>query len=130
MENPEQITILRRSSSLNVEINSQPDNSPTYEEAVANTSRIDTEIEITEETTSEQELRNYLTERMTTEFQRYENRINSLEETNLTLKDYLNREVETNFKIDTYNQNVDRAVDNVYRIVDELLATKIKKREL
>ncbi|CAG8491865.1 6661_t:CDS:2 [Dentiscutata erythropus] len=38
MENPEQITILTRSSSLNVEINSQPDNPPTYEEAVANTS--------------------------------------------------------------------------------------------
>ncbi|CAG8770368.1 5831_t:CDS:1, partial [Dentiscutata erythropus] len=38
MENPEQITILTRSSSLNVEINSQPDNPPTYEKAVANTS--------------------------------------------------------------------------------------------
>ncbi|CAG8669744.1 3190_t:CDS:2, partial [Dentiscutata erythropus] len=56
MENLERITILTRSSSLNVEINSQPNNSPTYEEAVANTSsRIDTEIEITEEViTSEQ----------------------------------------------------------------------------
>ncbi|CAG8681689.1 18583_t:CDS:2 [Dentiscutata erythropus] len=53
MENPEQITILTRSSSLNVEINSQPDNPPTYEEAVANTSlRTSEEIEITQKVTS------------------------------------------------------------------------------
>ncbi|CAG8795810.1 26853_t:CDS:2, partial [Dentiscutata erythropus] len=39
-------------------------------------------------------------------------------------------EVETNFRIDTYNENVNRAVENVYKIADELLATKIKKREI
>ncbi|CAG8790248.1 21268_t:CDS:2, partial [Dentiscutata erythropus] len=97
MENVERITILTRSSSLDVEIDNTTDSPPRYEDVVRmpNASlRITPEIEITEEvTTSEQE-------------------------------------VETNFRIDTYNENVDRAVDNVYRIVDELLATKIKKREI
>ncbi|CAG8810409.1 978_t:CDS:2, partial [Dentiscutata erythropus] len=79
MENPERITILTRSSSLNVEINSQPDNPPTYEEAVANTSLRTTP-----------ELRNHLSEQVANEtYQRIEERIRSLEETNLTLKDYL-----------------------------------------
>ncbi|CAG8824888.1 16790_t:CDS:2, partial [Dentiscutata erythropus] len=79
------ITILTRSSSLNVEINSQPDNPPTYEEAVTNTSRIDTE------------LRNHLSEQVANEvYQRLESRINSLEETNLTLKDRVNSLEDTN----------------------------------
>ncbi|CAG8640109.1 7692_t:CDS:2 [Dentiscutata erythropus] len=79
MENPERITIITRSSSLEVEI----DSPPRYEDVVRMPNTSPEEV-----TNSNEELRNHLSEQVANaEYQRLENRIRSLEDTTTSLKE-------------------------------------------